>query len=91
MSITKNHIAKHVASHINISKKDSLRFLDYLLNKIKNNLNKADVKINKFGTFTTKVTPKRLGRNPATKEEFIIPSIKKPAFKVSSNIKDSIN
>ena len=36
-------------------------------------------------------SPKRVGRNPKTKEEFVIEKRSKLALKVSQNIKDLLN
>ena len=49
------------------------------------------VKISNFGTFYTKYTPQRLGRNPKTKEEFIISKRLKLFFKPSNKIRSIIN
>ena len=49
------------------------------------------VKISNFGTFYEHTSPKRIGRNPKTKEEFIIKKRKKLAFKSSSFVKKSLN
>ena len=48
-------------------------------------------KISNFGTFYIHESPKKIGRNPITKEEFIIQKRKKLAFKASSLIKSEIN
>jgi nucleoid DNA-binding protein len=37
------------------------------------------------------ISPKRIGRNPKTKEEYIIEKRSKLALKVSQNIKDLLN
>jgi integration host factor subunit alpha len=91
MSITKKNISKEISNEINLSSKESIRFIDRFLSMIKFNINKHDIKINKFGTFYLKDTPQRLGRNPKTREEYIISKSKKAVFRPSSNIKDYIN
>lgn len=50
-----------------------------------------NININKFGTFSYKKTPKRIGRNPKTHQEFEIKARKKLSFKSSQEIKHSIN
>ena len=50
-----------------------------------------NINIQNFGTFMNKTTPKRIGRNPKTGEEYSInPRIKK-VFKPSEEIKKLIN
>ena len=49
------------------------------------------VKIHNFGTFTLRKKKSRIGRNPKTKEEFVIPKRLKFIFKASSKIKNKLN
>ena len=49
------------------------------------------INIQRFGTFLERKTPKRVGRNPKTKEEFIIKERQKISFVPSSDLKRSIN
>ena len=49
------------------------------------------VKLSRFGSFNFKKTPKRLGRNPKTKDSYIIPVLNKLNFKPSTKIKENIN
>ena len=67
MSLTKRNIAKNISNELNRPVKDCLEIVDSFINLIKVNSLKNKVKINKFGTFEYKRTPKRLGRNPKTK------------------------
>ena len=41
---------------------------------------KSNVKLSNFGTFSYKLTPERIGRNPKTKKEFIIKEQKNLVF-----------
>ena len=54
-----------------MSKSDSKDLLESFLDFIKKNSSNS-VKILNFGTFYNHKSPKRIGRNPKTKEEFII-------------------
>ena len=58
---------------------------------IKLNLHHSIVKISGFASFYSKNSVQRIGRNPMTKKEFIIPSIKKVVFQPSNKVKKRIN
>ena len=49
------------------------------------------IKISGFGTFSTKRTLERVGRNPKSKESYIIPSFKKLTFNASAKVKGVLN
>ena len=49
------------------------------------------VKISGFGTFEVIHTKQRIGRNPKTLEEYVIPSIQKVRFTLSPKLKKIIN
>ena len=53
--------------------------------------NNGIVKIHNFGTFRLKKKSSRIGRNPKTKEEFLIEGRNVITFKVSKNILRYIN
>ena len=80
MSLTKRNIAKNISNELNRPVNDCLEIVDSFINLIKVNSLKNKVKINKFGTFEYKRTPKRLGRNPKTKQEFTINSFRRFVF-----------
>ena len=90
MSLGKKDIVKNIKSKARISSSDSKSLLDKLLQLIKDN-NKRKIKISGFGTFQTHISPQRLGRNPKTKEKFVISSRKKLSFKSSNSVKKILN
>ena len=47
--------------------------------------------IKNFGSFNYKKTPKRIGRNPKTLEEFEIKARKKLTFRPAEEIKKTLN
>ena len=53
--------------------------------------NQERVEIRGFGTFTPKVSPARLGRNPKTGEPAQIPEMNRVKFKLSKNTKELLN
>ena len=91
MSLTKRNISKNISNELNRPVNDCLEIVDSFINLIKVNSLKNKVKINKFGTFEYKRTPKRLGRNPKTKQEFTINSFRRFVFSSAIELKKIIN
>ena len=91
MSLGKKDIVKDISSKAQISSGSSKLILDKFIELISSNFFKKNVKISNFGTFYIHTSPKRIGRNPKTKEEFIIKERKKISFSPSKKIKDLIN
>ena len=90
MSLTKKDLANNISKKLGLSQKDSLFFVQNFFKILINNKTK-NININKFGTFIYKKTPKRIGRNPKTLEEFDIKPRQKLSFKPSEEIKNNIN
>jgi len=90
VGLGKKDIVKNISSKTLLSSKDSLKILDCFLSILKNNKNK-NIKVAKFGAFLLINTPKRIGRNPKTKEEYEIAARKKLSFKASNKIKSLLN
>ena len=89
--MTKKIITKNIKQNIKIKDHDALKITDAFFKIVKLNLHNSIVKISGFGSFYNKNTVPRIGRNPMTKEEFIIPSIKKAVFQSSNKVKKKIN
>tara|TARA_B100000161_G_scaffold147075_1_gene104613 strand:+ start:194 stop:466 length:273 start_codon:yes stop_codon:yes gene_type:complete len=90
LSLGKKDIVNNISSETFLLKSQSEAILNSFLNSIKDNMSKK-VKISKFGTFYQHISPKRIGRNPKTKEEFVIKKGKKLVFKSSSFVKKFLN
>ena len=90
MSVTKKDLAKNISKKLGLSQKDSLFFVQNFFKALIDNKSK-NININKFGTFSYKKTPKRIGRNPKTLEEFSIKSRQRLTFQPSNKIKQTIN
>jgi integration host factor subunit alpha len=90
VSLGKKKIINNISSKAQISIEESLSILDSFLLYIKNNKNKK-IKISNFGTFSPHVSPCRIGRNPLTKKEYQIKSMKKIKFNSSKKIKSILN
>ena len=91
MSFSKKDIAINISSNINLSEAESKLLLDVFINIIKTKSKKSSLKIALFGTFSTKKTPQRIGRNPKTKQEFIISKRSKLKFSASNKLRNLIN
>tara|TARA_B110000008_G_C16618529_1_gene423502 strand:- start:14 stop:289 length:276 start_codon:yes stop_codon:yes gene_type:complete len=91
MTTTKKEIAKILSKNVSINLELSSKFIDTFLALIKNNSKSKVIKINGFGSFRYKKTPQRIGRNPKTKESYIIQKSKRFVFTVSNKIKEILN
>jgi integration host factor subunit alpha len=91
MSFGKKDICINISSKALIPKDKSKDFFETFLNLVSSKSKSKVVKISNFGTFYCKNTPQRLGRNPKTKEEFIITKRSKLFFKPSNKIRSIIN
>ena len=88
MGLGKKDIASNISTKADLSLKESLEILDIFLDILKNHKN---IQISNFGSFLFVNTPKRIGRNPKTKEEYEIKARKKLSFKASNKIKSLLN
>jgi nucleoid DNA-binding protein len=88
LSLGKKHIIKKASSKALISDLDSNAILNSFLSILKT---RKKTNVSNFGVFYRRETPQRIGRNPKTKEEFIISSRNKLSFKASTNLKKIIN
>ena len=91
MNLSKKNIIKNLAKNSSISNNDASSIFESLLKIIKSKSKSKSVKISNFGTFSFKKTPKRAGRNPKTKDSYIIPELYKLNFKPSNKVKEQIN
>ena len=92
MTFTKNEAVERVTDNTGMSKKDSLRVVETLLELIKETLGQGeDVLISGFGKFCIKTKDPRKGRNPATGEDIILSQRRVVRFKCSGILRDRIN
>ena len=90
MSLTKKDLANNISTKLGLSQKDSSFLVQHFFKILVDNKT-SYININRFGTFSYKKTPKRVGRNPKTLEEFQIKPRQKLTFKPSDKIKQNIN
>jgi len=91
MSVTKAAIVKNISHKAKINSYESARLINLFLALTVNEVKSKQVKISGFGTFSNKLTEKRVGRNPKTKESYIIKPRRKVIFKTSNKIKNLFN
>ena len=91
MNLSKKNIVKNITIKSGLSTQESANILESFLLLIKTKTKLRSVKLSSFGTFSYKQTPKRIGRNPKTKDSYIIPALNKLNFKPSHKIKEEIN
>ena len=86
IDLSKN-ISEKIGISVSLSKKLTEDLLEILSNKIKDN----HLNLKNVGSFRIINKKDRIGRNPKTKEEFIIRSRKSISFTASKNLTASIN
>ena len=91
-NISRDEIAGAIQSEFGFNKKLCLDIVNDIIDIIIEGL-QCDkiVKIHNFGTFKLKRKTKRIGRNPKTKEEFIISDRNVITFEASKHIISYIN
>ena len=74
-NVTRDDIAKYINEEFGLTKKDCNKVVNDLIDEIINGLirNKI-VKIHNFGTFKIRNKKSRIGRNPKSKIDVMIPS-----------------
>ena len=90
MGFGKKDIVKNISSKALFSSKTGSLVLEAFLSFIKQNKSHK-IKISKFGSFYIHTSPKRIGRNPKTKEKFVITKREKLKFNPSNYVKSFLN
>jgi DNA-binding protein HU-beta len=89
--MTKTDLIAKVAEATEMTKKDSAKVVDAVLDAIAEALKNGEkVQLLGFGTFMIRERAARKGRNPQTGEEIDIPATKVPAFKASKQLKEAV-
>ena len=90
--MNKSELVTSVAEAASLSKKDAENAVAAVINSITNTLTEGQkVQIAGFGTFEVRERAERIGRDPRTCEEIVIPASKTPAFKAGKALKDAVN
>ncbi|MDD4327504.1 MAG: HU family DNA-binding protein [Eubacteriales bacterium] len=89
--MNKSELIDAVASKSELSKKDSEKAVNAVVEAVKAALAKGDkVQLVGFGTFEVRKRNARTGLNPQTKKAIKIPATKVPAFKAGKALKDAV-
>lgn len=89
--LSKQEFIELVSKKTNLTKTDTTKTLDAILEVISESLSKGDeVSFVGFGTFGISERKARNGRNPRTGKEIKIPAKKAPVFKAGKGLKDEV-
>jgi integration host factor subunit alpha len=92
MTLTKDHIVASIRNHLGVSKFESTRIVESVLEIIKTSLTDGDdVLISGFGKFTVRQKAARRGRNPATGEDLPLGPRRVVTFKCSLVLRERMN
>ncbi|WP_103981109.1 HU family DNA-binding protein [Helcococcus massiliensis] len=91
--MNKSELVAAIAEKSGLTKVDSTKALDSLLEAVTEALTKEEkVQLVGFGTFEVRHRKAREGRNPRNPEEKIhIPASKAPVFKAGKTLKEAVN
>jgi len=89
--VTKSELIEKVAEKTGMTKKDSGKAVDAVLEAITKALGKGEkVSLVGFGTFDVRKRAARMGRNPQTGKAIKIAARKVPAFKAGKSLKEAV-
>lgn len=89
--MNKAELISSVAEQAELSKKDSEKAVNAVLEAIGAALGKGDkVQLVGFGTFEIRERAARKGRNPQTGEEISIAAAKVPVFKAGKSLREAV-
>ena len=89
---TRTDLTEAIHNEIGLSRYESSKFVDRILELVSVALLKDEnVKISKFGTFSTRNKNARVGRNPKTGVEAAISERRVITFRASDHLKKAVN
>lgn len=89
-SLNKIDIAKNLSSETGLSLNFSKKLIDDLIDFLIINIKKNGFILKNFGTFKLLLKNERIGRNPKTKEKFLISKRKSISFTLSKELSSKI-
>ena len=90
-NITKREISESLSQRTGFPLSLSKKLITNLLNIMSDQVKKDNLVIKNLGSFNLIVKNERIGRNPKTKEEFIINKRKTISFSSSKNLTNYLN
>ena len=92
MTLTKDHLVSSIGDRLGISKFESSRIVENVLETVKSSLTSGeDVLISGFGKFIVRKKEARRGRNPQTGQDLTLDPRRVITFKCSPRMRDRIN
>ena len=92
MNLTKKDLSAILRKELKLSVDVSDSLVDECFQVIKTNLrSQKNIKLSGFGSFETYITKERIGRNPKSMENYMIPSKNKVRFSPTSKAKYFLN
>ena len=93
MAFVKSKLLKKLSDNYpNFLKKDLEKFVNIILNEMKNALKRGDrVELRGFGIFSTNIQKARISRNPKTGEKIHTPQKKTIHFKMAKDLFKKLN
>ena len=90
--MNKNDLVNQVSDSTGLSKSDSAKAVDSVLDTITSTLKSGgDVRLVGFGTFLVSKRKATTGRNPQTGAAINIPAANVPKFRAGKSLKESLN
>ena len=90
--MNKNDLVAAVARRSGLSKADTARAVDGVIDSITSSLRGGtEVRLVGFGTFSVSRRNATTGRNPRTGEKIQIPASNQPKFKAGKGLKSAVN
>ncbi len=92
MTVTRADLTEAVYQEVGLSHNESAQLVKSVLEEVASTLAQGEaVKLPSFGTFSLHDKTQRMGRNPKTGEEALIPPRRVVLFRASHVLKDRIN
>jgi integration host factor subunit alpha len=92
MTLTKDHLISSIGNRLGISKFESSRIVESVLETVKTSLsNGENVLISGFGKFIVRKKASRRGRNPKTGQDLPLDARTVVTFKCSPVMRDRLN
>ena len=89
--MTKTDLIAQVAANTEMSKKSAEQAVNAVFEALSKAMSEGEkITISGFGTFEVRERAERIGRDPRTSEEIVIPASKTPAFKAGKALKDAV-